>query len=72
MYTATQYTLLQLLFGWVAILNIKQEAKWQFIKQHKQAIINIGNEKENGHRQPHNYRTGDRVVFKNVWKTKFN
>ena len=42
------------------------------IKQRKQALINKGNQKQNRHRQSHVYRTGDKVLLKIVWKTKFN
>ena len=43
----TQYTPSQLVFGRDVILNNDQEANWQLIKQHKQALINEGNQKEN-------------------------
>ena len=46
-HTTTQHTPSQLAFGRDAILNINQEANWQSIKQHKQALINKGNQKEN-------------------------
>ena len=55
-----------------AILNINQEANWQLIKQRKQALINKGNQKENCSRQSNMYCTGDKVLLKNTWKTKFN
>ena len=70
-YTATQYTQSQLVFGWDASVNINQEANWQVMKQHKQALINKGNQKENRLRQPHVYRAGDKIL-KDAWKTKFN
>ena len=71
-YTTTQNTLLQLIFGGDAILNINQEANCQLIKQHQQVLINKGNQKENRRKQSNMYRTGDKVLFKNVWKTKIN
>ena len=55
-----------------AILNINQEANWQFIKQGKQAFINKGNQKENCCRQSHVYCAGGKVLLQNAWKTKFN
>ena len=55
-----------------AILNINQEASWQLIKQRKQALINKGNQKENFRRQSHVYHTGNKVLLRYVWKTKFN
>ena len=67
-HTISQYTLSQLVFGRDDILNINQEANWQLIKQH----INKGNQKENRRRQSYMYRTGDKVLLKSAWKTKFN
>ena len=55
-----------------AILNINQEANLQSSKQLKQALINRGNQKEIQSRQSHVYRTGDKILLKNAWKTKFN
>ena len=69
-HTTTQHTPSQLVFGRDVILNINQEANWQLIKQRKQALINKGNQKENRRRQSHVYHTGDKVLLKNVWKTK--
>ena len=71
-HTTTQHTQLQLVFGRDAILNINQEANRQLTKQHKQALRNKGNQKENCQRQFHVYHTGDKVLLKNAWKTKFN
>ena len=68
-HTTTQHIPSQLVFGRDAILNINQEANYQLIKQ---ALINKGNQKENRRRQSHMYRTGDKVLLKNAWKTKFN
>ena len=61
-----------MVFGMDTILNINQEANWQLIKQHKQALINKGNQKENRCRQSHMYHTGGKVLLKNTWKTKVN
>ena len=72
MHTTTQHTPLQLVFGRDAILSINQEANWQLIKQHKKALINVDNQKENQNRQSHVYHTGDKVILENAWKTKFN
>ena len=46
-HTTSQHTLSRLVFGRDAILNMNQAANWQLIKQHKQALINKGNQKEN-------------------------
>ena len=70
--TTTQHTPSQLVFSRVVILNINQEANWQSIIQHKQALINKGIQKQNHCRQSHVDRTGDKVLLKNKWKTKLN
>ena len=61
-----------MVFGGDTILNINQEANWQLIKQRKLMLINKGNQKENRKRQSHKYHTGDKVLLKDTWKTKFN
>ena len=71
-HTTTQHTWSRLVFGRDAILNINQEANWQLNKHWKQALINKGNQKVNTHRQSHVCHTGDKVLLKNAWKTKFN
>ena len=71
-HTTTHHTLSQLISGRDTILNINQEANWQLNKQCKQVLINKGNQKENQSRQSHVYHTGDKVLLKNAWKTKFN
>ena len=48
------------------------EANWQLIKQCKQVIINKGNQKGYLDIQSHVYRNGDKGLFKNAWKMKFN
>ena len=70
--TTTQYTPSQLVFGRDTNHNINQEANWQLIIQRKQALINRGNQKENRRGQSHVYRTRDKVLLNNAWKTKFN
>ena len=52
-HTTTQHTPTQLVFGRDEILNIHHEANWQLIKQHKQALINKGNQEDNRQRQSH-------------------
>ena len=61
-----------MVFGRDAIFNINQEANWQLIEQRKQVIINKGNQKENRLTHSHVHCTGDKVLLRNVWKTKFN
>ena len=43
----------QLVFGCDMILNLKHEADWQAIRQHKQSVINRNDMKENSKRSPH-------------------
>ena len=70
-YTSTQYTPSQLVFGRDANLDINQDANWLLIKQSKQALINKGNQGKSRPRQSQLYHTRDKVLLKNAWKTKF-
>jgi hypothetical protein len=56
-------TPMQLVFGRDAILPIKFQADWQYIREQKQRIINQNNERENAKRIPHTYQAGDRVLI---------
>ena len=71
-HTTTQHTPAQLVFGRDSFLNTRHEADWQLIKQRKQDLINKGNARENRKRLEHTYKTGDLVLRKNAWKTKYN
>ena len=71
-HTTTQHTPAQLVFNRDSIRNVSIEANWKLIKQHKQALINKANERENKLRKDHTYNIGDKVLLKNVWPTKFN
>ena len=71
-HTTIQRTLPKEVFGRDVILHIIQEANWQLIKQLKQGLINKGNQKDNCHTKSHVYHTGDKVLLKNAWKTKFD
>ena len=63
-HTTSQYTLAQLVFGRDTILNVKPEANWKIIKEHKPTLINKGNERENKNRIAHKYKEGDKVLLK--------
>jgi transposase InsO family protein len=52
-HTTLQATPMQLAFGRDAILNIKFEANWDYIKQRKQDLIDYNNKRENKKRIPH-------------------
>lgn len=71
-HTTTQATPTQLVFGRDAILNIKFDANWKLIRERKQRIINANNQKENKKRIPHNYRVGDKVLYRIEWVSKYN
>ena len=46
-HTTIQASLMQLVFGQDAILNIKHVADWEHIRKHKQLRINHNNKQEN-------------------------
>ena len=62
-HTTTQATPMQLVFGRDAILNLKFQADWNYIKQRKQEIINYNNKRENSKRIKHKYRPQDKVLL---------
>jgi hypothetical protein len=63
-HTTTQATPMQLVFGRDAMLNIKFEANWAYIRSRKQQLIDANNRKENAKRISHRYRVGDKVLYK--------
>ena len=71
-HTTTQYTPAQLVFGRDSILNQHHDVNWEAVKKRKQGLINKGNTRENKKRKTHEYKTGDKVLLRNAWKTKFN
>jgi transposase InsO family protein len=71
-HTTTQATPSQLVFGRDAILNIKFDANWKLIRERKQRAINENNQMENKKRIPHNYRVGDKVLYRVEWVSKYN
>ena len=62
-HTTLQATPTQLVFGRDAILNIQFEANWNLIRERKQKIIRLNNERENARRLPHTYHRGDKVLY---------
>jgi transposase InsO family protein len=69
--TTTQATPMQLVFGRDAILNTRFEADWGYIRQRKQQIININNDRENAKRTPYTYRVGAKVLIRQHNQTKY-
>ena len=54
-HTTTLAIPMQLVFGKNAILNVQFQADWRYIKDRKQKLINLNNEKENSKRIPYIY-----------------
>ena len=71
-HTTLQATPTQLVFGRDAILNTKFEANWKYIRERKQEIIRKNNIRENANRIPHEYKVGDKVLYKTGALDKFS
>ena len=59
-HTLLQESLMQLIFGQDAILNIKHVADREHIRQRKQLRINHNNMRENMRRNNHQYKIGEK------------
>jgi hypothetical protein len=70
-HTTLQATPSQLVFGRDAILNVRHEADWNFIRARKQRLINKNNEKENAKRKEYEYQIGQKVLVAQANHTKF-
>eukprot|EP00957_Ditylum_brightwellii_P013982 1055109-Ditylum_brightwellii.AAC.1 len=70
-HTTMQATSMQLVFGRDAILNVKHEADWSYIKQRSKDLIRKNNEQENKKRKTPNYQVGDNVLLKGNRATKY-
>ena len=55
---------MQLVFCQYAILNIKNVAYWEHIRQSKQERINHDDKRKNMRRNNHQYRVGDKILVK--------
>jgi hypothetical protein len=62
-HTSLQSTPGKLVFVRDEIFNTQYIANWEFIKQRKQKIINLNNEKENSKRVQHVYQVGNKVLL---------
>jgi len=62
-HTTMRATPMQLVFGRDAILNIKFQADWQYIKERRQRLIIQNNQRENSKRKEHTYSIGDKVMI---------
>jgi hypothetical protein len=70
-HTTLQATPSQLVFGQDAILNIQFEANWNLTHERKQRIIRKNNEAENAKGIPHTNHVNDKVLFKEIEKSKY-
>ena len=71
-HTTTQSLPDQLVFGHGSILNQHHNVDWESVKKRKQELVNKGNVQENKKHRTNMYQTGDKVLLRNAWKTKFN
>jgi len=69
-HTTLQKTLEQLVFSRDMICNIEHEAHWEYIRQHKQALIKKKNQYENAKQIPYTYQVGDKVMVKKGTENK--
>ena len=69
-YTTLQASLMQLVFGQDAILNIKHVADWEHIRQRKQLRINHNNMRENMRLNTHQYKVGAKILVKRKKNSK--
>jgi hypothetical protein len=53
------------------IFNIQHTANWEYIKQRKQQMINLNNQRENAKRKEHVYRVGDKVLLSRGTENKY-
>ena len=54
----------QLVFVREVILNTKNVSNWKHIRKRKQEQINLNNKRENMRRNNHQYKFGDKIIFK--------
>ena len=53
------------------IFNIQHTVNWEYIKQRKQHIINLNNERENSKRKEHVFHVGDKVLLSRGTENKY-
>ena len=71
LHTTLEASPMQLVFGRDAMLNIGFQANWNYIKSRKQTIARKNNQKENRTRLHHKYKPGDKVIYKDGSKNKY-
>ena len=70
-HTTSQATPMQLVYNQDAILNVKFQANWKFIKERKQKLIALNNKRENSKRIKHTYQIGDKILLQRVKQSKY-
>jgi hypothetical protein len=70
-HTTMRATPMQLVFGRDAILNVRFQADWKYIKERRQKMIIQNNERENARRVPHTYVVGDSVMVEQHQHRKY-
>ena len=71
-HTTLQATPAQLVFHRDAVLNIPFQPDWLKIKERKQKEIIRNNERENDKRIKHKYKSGDKVLIRTDFKSKYS
>ena len=71
-HTMMQCTPAQLVFGGNSIVNWSHDVDWEIARKQKQDLINKGNKCDNRNQRNHTYKQEDKVLLKNLRKTKFN
>ena len=61
---------MQIIFVQDATLNINHVADWEHIRQHKQEQINCNNKRKNMRFNNHQYKVGDKIIFKRMKNSK--
>ena len=64
-------TLMKLVFGIDAILNISHQANWKLLKDQKQNLIKKKNALENKNRKNNIYEIGNTVMIKHDQSAKY-
>ena len=59
------------MFGRDAVLSIPHIANWQYIKDRKQKLIRVNNNRENAKHKEHAFKVNDLVLIKQAQTTKY-
>ena len=70
-HTTMHATPMQAVFGRDAILNIRHQANWAYIRKRKDRLVRINNARENSKRIPYEYQVGQLVLIKSEQRLKY-